>query len=101
MGTALDSAEDLDDKKAIKEMVDEAAKDPEKNRRMQNAFRDAINDIIFKGQDIAPVRNKVKAAIAKKVQVEVLSKYVEWKKDVKKAQDKQEDPPPWPFPPPR
>ena len=90
MGTALDSTEDRDDKKAIQDMVDEVKDDKEKNRDLQKVLGAAINEIVFRGQDIAPVRNKVKAAIAKQVKADVVSKFQKWKRDGSKPDE-------WPF----
>ena len=90
MGTALESTEDIEDKKAIQDMVNEVQDDKVKSRGLQKALGAAINKVIFKGQDVAPVRNKVKAAIAKEVMADVVSKYKEWKKKGGKDAD-------WPF----
>lgn len=90
MGTAAESTEDRDDKRAIKDMVDEVKNDKEKNRSLQKALGTAINEVILNGQDVAPVRTKVKAAIAKQVKSDVVSKYNEWKKKGRKPDE-------WPF----
>jgi hypothetical protein len=81
MGTATESTEDRQDKKAIQDMVDDVQNDEAKNRGLQKALRAAINKVIFKGQDIAPVRNKVKASIAKQVKADVVSKFKKWKSE--------------------
>ena len=47
-------------------------------------------EVILNGQDVAPVRTKVKAAIAKQVKSDVVSKYNEWKRKGRKPDE-------WPF----
>jgi hypothetical protein len=87
MGTAMESTEDREDKRAIQDMVSEVQNDKAKNRGLQKALGKAINEIIFRGQDVAPVRNKVKAAIAKQVKADVVSKFKEWKRNGSKPDE--------------
>jgi len=90
MGTALESTEDRDDKKAIQDMVNEVQDNKVKNRALQKALGAAINEVIFNGQDIGPVRRKVKAAIAKQVKADIVSKFKKWKRNGSKPSE-------WPF----
>ena len=87
MGTALESTQDRDDKKAIQDMVNEVHDDKVKNQGLQKALGKAINEVILHGGDVAPVRDRVTAAIAKKVKADVVSKFQKWVRDGKKTDD--------------
>jgi hypothetical protein len=89
MGTALESTEDRDEREAIHRMIHEVNDDARKD--LDLAIREAIKRVIFEGQEMAPIRNTVKAAIAKEVKAEVLEKYLRWRDEDKK------DPKKWPF----
>ena len=91
MGTALESAEDRDDKEAIQQMTREHAPGTDARKDIDLALRKAINTVIFEGQEMAPIRNTIKAAIAKRVKEEVFQKYERWKNETKR------DPNKWPF----
>ena len=75
MGTALQSTTDRDDSAALKRIIRAASKDPKRSRQLRNALSKAINKVIFKGSEIAPVRNTVTAAIAVQVEKDVLRKF--------------------------
>jgi len=89
MGTALESTEDRDEREAIHRMIHEVG--IERKEDLHLAIREAIKRVIFEGQEMAPIRNTVKAAIAKEVKAEVLEKYLRWRDEDKK------DPKKWPF----
>ncbi|MGH7926468.1 MAG: hypothetical protein ACREQV_01555 [Candidatus Binatia bacterium] len=91
MGSALESAEDRDDKEAIQQMTFENAPGTDARRDIDLALRKSINAAIFEGQEMAPIRNTIKAAIARRVKEEVLEKYEHWKNEDKR------DPNKWPF----
>ena len=85
----------MNDKKAIQTMADAIKNQqqvPNAEDRLNRAMGKAINEVIFKGQEIAPIRNTVKAAIAKKVKEEIVEKFNHWVKNDKK------DPNKFPFP---
>jgi hypothetical protein len=89
MGTALQSTEDRDEREAIHRMIHEVSDD--RRRDLDLAIREVIKRVIFEGQEMAPIRNTVTAAIAKEVKAEVLDKYISWRDEDKK------DPNKWPF----
>lgn len=91
MGTALESTEDSDEREAIHRMIHEVA--DQRKEDLHLAIREAIKTVIFEGQEMAPIRNTIKAAIAKQVKAEVLDKYTRWRDEDKK------DPKKWPFKP--
>jgi hypothetical protein len=92
MGTALQSTEDPDEREAIHEMIHDVERIGDTERKeLDIAIREVIKRVIFEGQEMAPIRNTVKAAIARDVKTEVLDKYIHWR-DVDKK-----DPAKWPF----
>jgi hypothetical protein len=92
MGTALESTEDRDEREAIHKMIHEVERTGSTERKeLDIAIREVIKRVIFQGQEMAPIRNTVKAAIAREIKAEVLDKYIRWRDE-----DKQ-DPKKWPF----
>jgi hypothetical protein len=78
MGTATQSTTDRDDLKDIKRLIRKAGQNSKNKEGLSKALGKAINKIIFEGDDIAPVRNTVTAAIAKQIKTDILPKFKTW-----------------------